>query len=280
VIDQPFDDQLLRDVFVDGSPRATIDYVSARQSVARRATRIRRRRTAGGAVAVAAVVVIGSSAWAATQRDPRSVDTQSSIVIEPTTIAKVTSIVITSPSAVTAATPSDPVEPATTVPEFIEVTEPVVDDQNGTEVGEAPVGGAPVTPASPNTRAPTTAPRRPTSPAPATSRPPVTSLPPAATTTSPPVQTTRPSDDHDEGASRTDGGSSGQQTYSSAGGSATLSWSGNKLTLVSTNPKSGWTVVQSRATSEKVSITFGKGTARASVVIELDNGRPKQRNGD
>jgi hypothetical protein len=274
VIDQPIDDQLLRDVFVDAAPRATIDYARARQSVTRRATRIRRRRTAGSALAVAAVVAIGSSAWAATQRDPRSVITQSPIVIEPTTIAKSTTTAAPRPTASSSAT-VPATDPATTVPEFIEVTEPVGDEPAVPETGEAPSAPGPVAPNGSAPSASATAPRRPV-----TSKPVATTARPATTTsTAPPVQTTPPSDDHhdDAGAS---GGSSGQQTYTSPGGTAIVSWASNRLTLVSTSPAAGWNVVQSRATSEKISITFGKGASRANIALEIDNGRPKQNKSD
>jgi hypothetical protein len=254
------DDQRLRDAFVDSAPRAQLDYVRARQSVSTRANRIRRRRTAGSAFAALAVVVLGSSAWAATQRDPGAVKVESTVGTTsspaPSTsapsstatasVAPATTVVVTAPT-------SAPVEVTTTESTIIEVVE------EPTEAGDANAGDD--AGGEPGATGPGTTARRP-----GATKPPATAPRPPTTTR------------NDEGGGS--GRSSGEQTFSASGGSIVVRWSGDTLTLVSKTPAAGWTVLQADAGGEQVSVTFSMGNQRSRIRLEMDDGRPKLKSDD
>jgi hypothetical protein len=268
-------DDELRDLFVDSAPRLRHDYVAVRQSVAKRVTRIRRRRTAGGVVAAATVLLLGTSAWAASQRNPNKFITQSPV----TTRAKTTTTAVALPTAQTIATSAvvavAPAEPISdTAPETPAVEEPQ---------GEAPIDATgdaavpPVTrgPGQPPRSAPTTVVKRvpPATVTPTTVPRPASTTAPTKPPTTAPQPTTTSSEDRDNGGS-------GEQSYVAAGGSARVRWANNTLTLVSTTPKTGWTVVKTTATAEKIEIIFGKGSLQSRLKVELDNGHPKSEHDD
>jgi hypothetical protein len=265
-------DDDLHDLFVDSAPRIRHDYVAARQSIAQRVTRIRRRRTAGGVVAAATVVLLGSTAWAASQQNPSNLITQSPSTAATTTTTISVSLPTASP-VVTSATPAE-VPISDTVPDTSVVESPEgerpTDDQTGDAATPPPVVG----PAQPPRSAPTTQakPMPPVSP----SSTPTTAPRPASTTptTSAPAPTTTVS--HDD----RDNGSTGEQSYFATGGSARVRWANNALTLLTTTPKAGWTVVKSTALADKIEIIFGKGSLRSTLKVELDNGHPKSEHDD
>jgi hypothetical protein len=268
-------DDELRNLFVDSAPRLRPDYVAVRQSVAKRVTRIRRRRTAGGVVAAATVLLLGSSAWAASQRNPNKFITQSPV----TTEAKTATTSVALPTALTVATSAvetiAPAEPISdTAPETPIIDEPQteapIDDTGDAAVppvvagpGQAP-RSTPTTVAkrvSPATATPTTVPR------------PASTTAPVTAPTTAPQPTTTSGGDHDNGGS-------GEQTYGATGGTARVRWANNTLTLLSTTPKTGWTVVKTTAVADKIEIIFGKGSLRSTLKVELDNGHPKSEHDD
>jgi hypothetical protein len=268
-------DDDLRDLFVDSAPRLRHDYVAVRQSVAKRVTRIRRRRTAGGVVAAATVLLLGTSAWAASQRNPNKFITQSPVTTE---VRKTTTTSVVLPTALTV---------ATSAVETIAQAEPISDTAPETPIIEAPQTEAPIDatgdaavppvtrgPGQPPRSTPTTVARRvPTTVTPTTVPRPASTTAPTKPPTTAPQPTTTSSGDRDNGGS-------GEQSYVAAGGSARVQWANNTLTLVSTTPKTGWTVVKTTATAEKIEIIFGNGGLQSRLKVELDNGHPKSEHDD
>jgi hypothetical protein len=270
-------DDELRDLFVDSAPSVRPDYVAARESIAHRVRRIRRRRTAGGVVAAATVVLLGSTAWAASQRNPSNIITQSpsTVASTTTTSAALPTAPAVATSAVDATPPSEPI--SDTTPDTSVADEPQDDTStdnqpSGNDAALPPVVG----PAQPPRPAPTTVAKR-VPPASTPDNPPTTAPRPSSTTpsTNAPRPTTTPSggDDHDNG-------SSGEQSYFASGGSVRVRWANNALTLLTTTPKAGWTVVTSTVSADKIEIIFGTGSQRSTLKVELDNGHPKSEHDD
>jgi hypothetical protein len=262
-------DTELRTLFA-GEPRRSVDLASTRNLVGRRSRQLRtQRRLAAGTGALSSLVLLGFAFTAMHRSSGRVITRSPDITVITTSASSSRPAIATTLSPEPTPTTSAPTVPSVEATPPTSILEPTDSAAEATETE----------PCSTSTCSPTARPTSTTIGA----RGSATSLQgPSTSTVSSTPTTARPASSAPATTvvATSTTRALAEQTFSVSGGSVRVRSTSSTMTLVSTTPTSGWSVVDSHVEPKEIEITFGRGSTRSVVKLNLEDGKVRQRRDD